>query len=105
MADNKFAAYICSGCGIGDKMDVTGLEKVAKTEGKMTVIKNHPFLCNAEGVQMIRDDIGRALACGDRERGLVLKLVLRNFVLQHPACEERHRQELRLPERRFAGEG
>jgi len=57
MADNKFAAYICSGCGIGDKMNVAGLEKVAKTEGKMTVIKNHPFLCNAEGVQMIRDDI------------------------------------------------
>jgi quinone-modifying oxidoreductase subunit QmoB len=57
MADNKFAAYICSGCGIGDKMDIAGLEKVAKTEGKMTVIKNHPFLCNAEGVQMIRDDI------------------------------------------------
>jgi quinone-modifying oxidoreductase subunit QmoB len=57
MADNKFAAYICSGCGIGDKMDVAGLEKVAKTEGKMAVIKTHPFLCNAEGVQMIRDDI------------------------------------------------
>ena len=57
MADIKYAAYICSGCGIGDKMNVAGLEKVAKTEGKMTVIKNHPFLCNAEGVQMIRDDI------------------------------------------------
>jgi len=55
--------------------------------------------------EMIRDDIGRAIACGDRERGLVLKLVLRNFVLQHPSCEERHREELRLPERRLAGEG
>lgn len=53
----------------------------------------------------IRDDVARASACGDRERALVLKLVLRNFVLQHPACEERHRQELRLPERRLAGEG
>ena len=51
----------------------------------------------------IRDDIARACACGDPERALVLKLVLRNFVLQHPACEERHRQELRLPERRLAG--
>jgi len=57
MADIKYAAYVCSGCGIGDKMNVAGLEKVAKTEGKMAVIKNHPFLCNAEGVQMIRDDI------------------------------------------------
>jgi hypothetical protein len=52
---------------------------------------------------MIRDDVGRAIACGDRERELVLKLVLRNFVLQHPSCEERHRQELRMPERRLAG--
>jgi len=57
MADNKFAAYICSGCGLGDKFNIAGLEKVAKTEGKMTVIKTHPFLCNAEGVQMIKDDI------------------------------------------------
>jgi len=54
--------------------------------------------------EMIRGDIGRASACGDRERELVLKLVLRNFVLQHPGCEERHRQELRLPERRLGSE-
>jgi hypothetical protein len=51
---------------------------------------------------MIRDDIGRANACGDHERALVLKLVLRNFILQHPFCEERHRRELRLSERRLA---
>jgi quinone-modifying oxidoreductase subunit QmoB len=57
MADNKFASYICSGCGLGDALDIAALEKVAKTEGKMAVIKSHPFLCNAEGVQMIRDDI------------------------------------------------
>lgn len=54
---NKFAAYICSGCGLGDVLKVAGLEKVAKTEGKMAVIKTHPFLCNAEGVKMIQDDI------------------------------------------------
>jgi quinone-modifying oxidoreductase subunit QmoB len=57
MADNKFAAYICSGCGIGDVLDVGALEKIATREGKMAVVKNHAFLCNAEGVQMIRDDI------------------------------------------------
>ncbi|MDP1605815.1 MAG: FAD-dependent oxidoreductase, partial [Rhodocyclaceae bacterium] len=54
---NKFAAYICSGCGLGDVLKIAGLEKVAKTEGKMAVIKTHPFLCNAEGVKMIQDDI------------------------------------------------
>ena len=57
MADNKFAAYICSGCGIGDAMKVPQLEAIAKKEGKMAIVKSHPFLCNAEGVQTIKDDI------------------------------------------------
>jgi quinone-modifying oxidoreductase subunit QmoB len=56
-ATPKYAAYLCSGCGIGDKLDVPSLEKIAQKEGKMAVVKSHPFLCNAEGVQMIRDDI------------------------------------------------
>ena len=54
---------------------------------------------------IIRDDIERSVASGDRERELTLKLVLRNFVLQHPCCEERHRRELRLLDRRLAGAG
>ncbi|MGE0081181.1 MAG: hydrogenase iron-sulfur subunit [Thiohalomonadaceae bacterium] len=57
MSESKFAAYICSGCGIGDVLDVPALEKIAQKEGKMAVVKSHPFLCNEEGVQMIRDDI------------------------------------------------
>ncbi len=32
--------------------------------------------------------------------GDALKLVLRNFVLQHPYCEERHRRQLHAVERR-----
>lgn len=47
---------------------------------------------------MIRKDI--AAAGGNREHGLALKLHLRNFVLHHPKCEERHRAQLRSPERR-----
>ena len=43
---------------------------------------------------IIRDDIAEAGACGDRRRELTLKLMLRNFVLQHPHCEERHRKRL-----------
>ncbi len=49
---------------------------------------------------MIRDDIAAAAERGNRERELALKLVLRNFVLGHPSCDERLRRELRLPERR-----
>ena len=49
---------------------------------------------------IIRDDIAEAGACGDRARELALKLMLRNFVLQHPRCEERHRSQLSAVERR-----
>lgn len=49
---------------------------------------------------IIRDDIAEARAHGDRIRELGLKLVLRNFVLQHPRCEERHRKQLHASERR-----
>ena len=41
---------------------------------------------------IIRDDLAEAGACGDRTRELALKLMLRNFVRQHPHCEERHRK-------------
>ncbi|GAB4441634.1 MAG: FAD-dependent oxidoreductase [Rhodocyclaceae bacterium] len=57
MAEMKTAAYICSGCGIGDRIDVKQLENIARKEGKMQLVKGHPFLCCAEGVQLIRDDI------------------------------------------------
>ena len=39
---------------------------------------------------IIRDDIAEAGACGDGKRELALKLMLRNFVQQHPHCDERH---------------
>ena len=53
--------------------------------------------------RMILDDIAHAGSCGNRDHALALKLMLRNFVLQHPRCDERHRRELHLPERRLAG--
>lgn len=57
MAENKFAAYICSGCGLGGVLDISALEKVAQKEMKMSLVKSHPFLCSEEGVAMIANDI------------------------------------------------
>ncbi len=57
MADKKFAAYLCAGCGLGDVLDLGTMEKVARREGKMALIRRHDMLCSAEGVQTIRDDI------------------------------------------------
>ena len=43
---------------------------------------------------MIRDDIVGARTAGNAERALALKLMLRNYILNHPLCEERHRARL-----------
>jgi quinone-modifying oxidoreductase subunit QmoB len=57
MAEQKLAAYICQGCGIGDRLNTGNLARVAKSEGKIADVKEHPFLCSAEGVAVIKNDI------------------------------------------------
>jgi len=57
MSEIKTAAYLCTGCGLGEVMDFDDLEKVAKREGKMALIRRHEMLCSQAGVQSIRDDI------------------------------------------------
>jgi quinone-modifying oxidoreductase, subunit QmoB len=56
-AEKKIGAYICQGCGLGDRLDTKQLAKVARSDGKAAVVKEHEFLCNADGVAMIRNDI------------------------------------------------
>ncbi len=57
MADIKVAAYICKGCGLGERLNADALVKVAQKDGKTPMTKTHDFLCNADGVAMIRNDI------------------------------------------------
>ena len=64
------------------------------------------LVCTPEGEMriktIIRDDIADARARGARAQELALKLVLRNFMLQHPCCEERHRQRVDEDQRAWA---
>ena len=53
----KVGAYICTGCGIGDALDVEALSKVATKEKKLQICKTHPFLCGPEGVELIKQDL------------------------------------------------
>jgi len=53
----KVGVYICSGCGIGDALDIVALSKVAKKECKAAIVKDNPFLCGQEGVDSIKKDI------------------------------------------------
>lgn len=57
MSDMKTAAYICTGCGMGEKFDLKTLEKIATREGKMSVVRSHEFLCGEAGVELIKNDI------------------------------------------------
>jgi quinone-modifying oxidoreductase subunit QmoB len=58
MAEMKAAAYVCGGCGIAERLDTAQLARIAEREGKMSLVRVHPFLCSAEGVAQIAGDIG-----------------------------------------------
>ena len=58
MADEKkIGAYMCKGCGLGDRLDFDNIKMIAEREGKANLVKEHDFLCSADGVKMIQDDI------------------------------------------------
>ncbi len=55
--EKKTAVYICTGCGIGDALDIDQLCKVATEEGSVPICRNHDNLCSQEGVELIKNDI------------------------------------------------
>ena len=54
--DKKYGAYICTGCGIGDTLDIEALSKVASSEMGMNC-KTHQAFCSAEGRALIEKDM------------------------------------------------
>ena len=57
MADIKIGAYVCKGCGLGERLDCDELATIAKRDGKAQLAQQHDFLCSADGVKMIQNDI------------------------------------------------
>ncbi|MBF7083887.1 hydrogenase iron-sulfur subunit [Desulfallas sp. Bu1-1] len=55
--EKKIAVYICTGCGIGDALDIDALSKVATGEYKVSICKTDGFLCGKDGVELIKKDI------------------------------------------------
>ncbi|MFH1981233.1 MAG: FAD-dependent oxidoreductase [Pseudomonadota bacterium] len=53
--DKKYGVYICTGCGIGESLDAKALCEVPADEG--FPVKEHAFLCSAEGVELIKKDV------------------------------------------------
>ena len=54
--EKKIAVYICSGCGIGDSLDIEQLNNLATEEGA-SLCRSHSNLCSKEGVDIIKKDI------------------------------------------------
>jgi len=55
--EKKIAVYMCTGCGIGEALDIEQLGKVATDEGSAPVCRHHPNLCSKEGVDIIKNDM------------------------------------------------
>jgi len=72
--DKTYCSYICSGCGIGEALDLEALAGVVTDEMSMEC-KNHACLCGAEGRALIEKDIADGVntvvigACSPRVMG------------------------------------
>lgn len=54
--DQKIGVYLCSGCGIGDAIDLEALSAVAG-EFSISKCETHPALCGSEGISLLRKDV------------------------------------------------
>ncbi|OQY05063.1 MAG: heterodisulfide reductase subunit A [Desulfobacteraceae bacterium 4572_123] len=53
--DKKYGVYICTGCGIGDALDIKELCGIPEEEG--LPVATHPCLCGKEGLALLKKDI------------------------------------------------
>jgi len=53
--EKKYGAYICTGCGIGDILDIAALTGAAKENGMQAKI--HEAFCSAAGRELMQNDI------------------------------------------------
>ena len=58
--DKKYCAYLCSGCGIGDALDMGALAEVVTGEMSMEC-KTAEYLCGADGRALIENDIAEGV--------------------------------------------
>ena len=54
--EKKYGVYICTGCGIGDNLNMEDLCAIPSDEG-IGICKTHPFLCGKNGIELIKKDI------------------------------------------------
>lgn len=57
--EKKLGVYICTGCEIGQSLNIEALNKVATSEFKAPICRNHTVFCSDEGAQIIKDDVAK----------------------------------------------
>lgn len=53
--DKKLGVYICTGCGIGEAIDIEKLSEIPDEE--LIPYKEHPCFCGPEGLEIIKKDV------------------------------------------------
>lgn len=103
--EKKLGLYICTGCSIGDSINVEKAVNIAKNALKVPVVKSHFALCGKEGIDLIKSDISSEVvntavlaACSSRVKyeefdfpgALVERVSLRELAVwsQEPKSEE-----------------
>ena len=61
--DKKKICYICTGCQIGEKLDIEGLIEYGVNEDYSYESKTHEALCSPAGVEMIKADVAEGYNC------------------------------------------
>ncbi|RQD60248.1 FAD-dependent oxidoreductase [Desulfonatronovibrio magnus] len=57
MADTKVGVYICTGCEIGENVNMEKVTEYVDEESSPAVLKQVPFLCGKEGLSEIQKDV------------------------------------------------
>lgn len=55
--DKNIGLYICTGCSIGEAVDVEKCSNIAKNALRLPVVKSHFALCGKDGLDLINNDI------------------------------------------------
>lgn len=53
----RIGVYLCSGCSIGECVNMPALQSLAEAELKATVCRSHQQMCGAESIKAIRSDL------------------------------------------------
>ena len=61
--DRKIQTYICTGCDIGQTLDIEKLSKLPVDEFQHEAPKTDKYLCSAAGIDLIKKDIEAGVDC------------------------------------------